>query len=155
MWGGPWDLPRASAESSQCCRRRRGTGKILAHFSDSPIGLLHGAATLPAASRPDSGGRPPLALRNSLRPCGHEHEGGVPARKGADRAGAPADLLVQVLDGVARADPPPALAGEPRVGQGLGIALADGLRGIHEPHGLQLASDGERLVLGTLASTLR
>lgn len=35
-----------------------GTGKILAHFSDSPIGLLHGSATLPAASRPDSGGRP-------------------------------------------------------------------------------------------------
>ena len=85
--------------------------------------------------------RPPLAPRDVLQPCGDEHEGGVPVGERPHDAGSPADLAVQPLDGVVRADPPPVGGGEPRVRQGLGAAIAGGLRGPLEPHGLQLVGD--------------
>ena len=66
-------------------------------------------------------------------------------------AGSPAGLAVRPLDGVVRADPPPVGGWEPRVRQGLGAAIADGLRGPLEPHGLQLVGDLGGLPLRRLA----
>lgn len=89
--------------------------------------------------------RPPLALRDVLEPRGDEHEGRLAVREGADHAGAAADLAVEALDRVVGADPPPVSGREARVGQGLGAALADRLRGLPEPRRLQLDATASAL----------
>lgn len=59
--------------------------------------------------------------------------------------------MVQALDRVVDADTAPVLAGEGRVRQGLGGALAGDPGGLTEPHPLELVRDRERLCLGGLA----
>lgn len=78
--------------------------------------------------------RAPLALGHVLEPRGHEHEGALPVGERPDHARAPADLAVQALDGVVGAYAPPVLAREARVRQGLGVSVADDLRGLLQPH---------------------
>ena len=72
----------------------------------------------------------PFAPRDVLQPRRHGHEGGLFVWEGSDHPCSPADLPVESLDGVVGADPPPAGGGESRVRQGLGVAPADGLRGL-------------------------
>ena len=115
-------------------------------LSDSPIGPPSGAATRPAASRPGS-----ASICHVLEPGGHEHESAPPVWEGTDHARAPADLSVQALDCVVGAYASPVLAREPRVGQGLGAALAHDLGRLPELGLLELGRDLERLGLGGLA----
>ena len=78
--------------------------------------------------------RAPLALGDVLEPGRREHEGRPAVGEGADHAGPPADLPVEALDGVVGAYAPPVLAREARVRQGLGVSVADDLRGLLQPH---------------------
>ena len=88
---------------------------------------------------------PPLVLGDVLEPGGHEHEGRVPVREGADHPRASPDLAVYPLDAVVGPDSAPVLRWEIGVGQGPPEAVAHGPRRGGEPHPLELAGDFHRL----------
>ena len=109
--------------------------------------MLSSTATSPAVSRPGSDGAS-LALCHVIEPCGHEREGVLSTGEGADYTRAPVGLPARALDGDAGPDPPPVLAREPRVRQGLGLSVSDGPGNLPEPHPVELGGSFERRCIG-------
>lgn len=95
--------------------------------------------------------RPPLALRDVLQPCCHEHESGVPVGEGADHAGTPTDLAVQALDGLLVLILRQCSRRGPGVRRRLGAAADGGPCRLLQLEPLELRGNLERLCLGGLA----